>query len=306
MRRMSRAKRRNTREVTVHPDVVSFHHAPTGSWSYVVVDPDSATAAIIDPVLDYDIRSGRTSTASADRIALHCRERDLKVQWILETHAHADHLSAAQHMKAALGGTVAIGRGIVGVQRTFKRLFGLGTDFEADGRQFDRLLADDEVLPLGSLEIRVMPTPGHTNDSVSFLVGDAAFIGDTLFMPDGGSARCDFPGGDAAELYASVQRLFALPPDTRVFVCHDYCPGGREPRCQTTVAEQRGNNMHLRDGVSETEFVAMRQARDATLDVPNLIIPAVQVNIRAGHFPPAETDGVRYLRVPVDVFGRAR
>lgn len=288
------------------PDVVPFHHAGTGTWSYVVVDPATRAAAIVDPVLDYDWKSGRTSTSSADALAAHVAERGLQVAWILETHAHADHLSAAQHLKARLGGQVAIGEGIRHVQSTFKRIYGLGDEFEPDGRQFDRLLADDEELPLGSLRIRVLATPGHTNDSVSYLVGDAVFVGDTVFMPDGGSARCDFPGGDAAELYRSVQRLYSLPTATRVFVCHDYAPGGRPPQCETTVAEQRRSNIHVRDGVDEAAFVAMRTGRDATLDVPALIVPSVQVNIRAGHLPPPEADGRSYLRVPLNLFGRAR
>ena len=291
----------------MHADVARFHHAATGTWTYVVADPATRAAAIIDPVLDYDWKSGRTGTLAADEVVRHCRERQLDVCWILETHAHADHLSAAQHLKSQLGGEVAISHGIRGVQRTFKRLFGLGPDFEPDGAQFDRLLADDEQLPLGSLTVRALPTPGHTSDSVSFLVGDAIFIGDTLFMPDSGSARCDFPGGDAAQLYRSIrQRIYSLPPDTRVFVCHDYCPGRRAPECETTVAEQRRANVHLRDEVEEADFVRMRTERDATLDVPNLLVPAVQVNIRAGHLPRPEADGVRYLRVPLNVFGRAK
>jgi glyoxylase-like metal-dependent hydrolase (beta-lactamase superfamily II) len=291
----------------VQPEVKPFHHAATGSWTYVVADAASGDAAVVDPVLDYDWKSGRTATTSADEIVAHCRERGLHVRWILETHAHADHLSAAQHLKQSLGGEVAIGARICGVQQTFKRLFGLDHGFEADGRQFDRLLADDETLPLGRFRIEVIPTPGHTHDSVSFLVGDAVFIGDTLFMPDSGSARCDFPGGDARQLHRSVtDRLFALPAQTRVFVCHDYCPGGRAAKCETTIAEQRRSNTHIRDGVSEDAFVKLRTERDATLDVPNLIIPSVQVNIRAGHLPPADTDGVRYLRVPLNVFGRQK
>ena len=222
----------------------------------------------------------------------------LKLRWILETHAHADHLSSAQYLKGELGGDVAIGQGIRSVQRTFKKIFGLGPEFQPDGSQFDRLLDDDTTLPLGAGSIHVIPTPGHTNDSVSFLVGDAVFVGDTLFMPDSGSARCDFPGGDAAELYRSVQRLYSLPAGTRVFVCHDYSPGGRAAACETTVEEQRRANIHIRDGVDETAFVRLRTERDATLDVPSLIIPSVQVNIRAGRLPAAEADGVSYLRVP--------
>jgi glyoxylase-like metal-dependent hydrolase (beta-lactamase superfamily II) len=287
------------------PTVTPFRHEATGTWTYVVSDPASHAAAVIDPVLDYDWKSGRTGTGSADAVATHCRDHDLSVRWILETHAHADHLSAAQHLRGAVGGEVAIGSGIRSVQQTFKRLFGLG-DLVPDGRQFDRLLEEDERLPLGELSIRVLGTPGHTSDSVSYVIGDAVFIGDTLFMPDGGSARCDFPGGDAGELYRSVQKIFALPAATRVFVCHDYSPGGRAPLCETSVAEQRRANIHIRDGVDAATFVNLRTQRDATLDVPNLIIPSVQVNIRAGHLPPPDADGVQYLRVPLNVFGRPR
>lgn len=286
--------------------VSSFHHAGTGTWSHVVADPATHDAAIIDPVLDYDWKSGRTGTAAADLIVAHCRANTLTVRWILETHAHADHLSSAPYLQGLLGGEIAIGHGIRSVQRTFKSLFGLGPEFQPDGSQFDRLLDDDSTLPLGNGSIHVIPTPGHTNDSVSFLVGNAVFIGDTLFMPDGGSARCDFPGGNASELYRSVQRLFSLPAGTRVFVCHDYSPGGRAPVCETTIDEQRRANTHIRDGVDEAAFVQMRTERDATLDLPNLIIPSVQVNIRAGRLPPAEADGVSYLRVPVDVFGKPK
>jgi glyoxylase-like metal-dependent hydrolase (beta-lactamase superfamily II) len=291
----------------MQPVVTPFHHAATGTWTYVVADPATREAAIIDPVLEYDWKSGRTGTTAADEVVAHCRATGLAVRWILETHAHADHLSSAQYLKDRLGGQVAIGKGIRGVQQTFKRLFGLGSEFEPDGRQFDRLLEDDEALPLGGMSVRVLPTPGHTNDSVSFLVGDAIFIGDTLFMPDSGSARCDFPGGDARQLYWSVrERIFALPPETRVFVCHDYCPGGRDPRCETSVGEQRRANTHMRDGVDEVAFVTMRTERDATLDVPQLIIPSVQVNIRGGQLPEPDANGVRYLRVPLDVLGRAK
>jgi glyoxylase-like metal-dependent hydrolase (beta-lactamase superfamily II) len=284
--------------------VTPFHHKPTGSWTYVLLDPQTQAAAIIDPVLDYDWRSGRTGTASADQVVAHCRERGARVEWILETHAHADHLSAAHYLRAELGGKVAIGRGILQVQQTFKKVFGLGAEFAADGSDFDRLLVDGEALPLGRQAIRVLPVPGHTSDSVAYLAGDALFVGDTVFMPDSGTARCDFPGGSAAQLYRSVRQLYELPPATRVFVCHDYSPGGREPRCETTIAEQRAGNVHLRDGVTEDSFVQLRTTRDATLDVPNLILPSVQVNIRAGKLPPSDADGVSYLRVPVNVIGR--
>jgi glyoxylase-like metal-dependent hydrolase (beta-lactamase superfamily II) len=288
----------------VKPSVTPFFHAPTGTWTYVVADPASRAAAVIDPVLDYDWRSGRTGTKSADTLAAHCASERLEVAWILETHAHADHLSAAPYLETRLGGRIAIGRGILQVQATFKRIFGLGADFTADGSQFDVLLADGDRIELGAIPGRVIAAPGHTSDSVAYLFGDALFVGDTVFMPDGGSARCDFPGGDAAELYRTVQRLYALPAATRMFVCHDYSPGGREPRCETTVGAQREGNIHVRDGVSEASFVEMRRTRDATLDVPNLIIPSVQANIRAGRLPPAEADGVSYFKVPLNVLGR--
>jgi glyoxylase-like metal-dependent hydrolase (beta-lactamase superfamily II) len=293
----------NTRTAT-QALVTPFFHAPTGTWTYVVADPESRIAAVIDPVLDYDWRSGRTGTNSSDAVVAHCAAQGLSVEWILETHAHADHLSSAPYLQSKLGGKVAIGQGIRSVQATFKNVFGLGPDFATDGSQFDVLLADGDRVDLGRVAGRVIAVPGHTNDSVAYLFGDALFVGDTIFMPDGGSARCDFPGGDAAELYRSVQRLYELPPETRVFVCHDYSPGGREPRCETTIGAQRAGNIHVRDGVDEAEFVAMRRGRDATLDVPNLIIPSVQVNIRAGHLPPPEGDGVSYLRVPLNSLGR--
>jgi len=288
----------------MQPNVTPFFHSATGTWTYVVSDPTTREAAVIDPVLDYDWRSGRTGTASADAVLAHLAAGGLRVRWILETHAHADHLSCAPHLQAKAGGQIAIGQGIRQVQATFKRIFGLGDEFEPDGRQFDRLLADGDTIDLGELQGRVIATPGHTSDSVSYLFGDALFVGDTIFMPDGGSARCDFPGGDAGVLYHSVQRLYALPPATRVFVCHDYSPGGRPPRCETTIGEQRTANIHVKADTHEGDFVAMRHARDATLDVPNLIIPSVQVNIRAGHLPPAGSDGVSYLKVPLNVLGR--
>jgi glyoxylase-like metal-dependent hydrolase (beta-lactamase superfamily II) len=286
------------------PTVTPFYHQPTGTWTYVVADPATQAAPVIDPVLDYDWRSGRTGTRSTDAVIAHCEAEGLTVGWILETHAHADHLSSAPYLQSRLGGRIAIGQGICQVQATFKRIFGLGDDFTADGSQFDRLLADGDTLDIGNVSGRVIAAPGHTSDSVAYLLGDALFVGDTIFMPDGGSARCDFPGGDAAQLYRTVQRLYALPAETRVFVCHDYSPGGREPRCATTVGEERAGNIHVRDGVSEESFVEMRRKRDATLDVPNLIIPSVQVNIRAGRLPAAESDGVSYLKVPLNVLGR--
>jgi glyoxylase-like metal-dependent hydrolase (beta-lactamase superfamily II) len=291
-------------DFVMQPTVTPFFHAPTGTWTYVVSDPSSRDAAVIDPVLDYDWRSSRTGTAAADAVLANLVAGDLRLSWILETHAHADHLSAAAYLQSQAGGRIAIGQGIRQVQATFKRIFGLGDEFVPDGRQFDLLLADGDTLALGGIAGKVIATPGHTNDSVSYLFGDALFVGDTVFMPDGGSARCDFPGGDAAELFRSVQRLYALPAANRVFVCHDYAPGGRQPRCETTIGEQRRSNVHLAADTREGDFVAMRRARDATLDVPNLIIPSVQVNIRAGHLPPAESDGVSYLKVPLNVLGR--
>lgn len=279
-------------------EIRPFLHPPTSTWSYVVSDPGAA-AAIIDPVLDFDMKSGRTWTEAADAIVGYVRERRLAVEWILETHAHADHLSAAPYLKSTLGGRIAIGAGIRQVQDKFRDILNLGPDFPADGSQFDYLLQDDEEIPLGSLAVRVIATPGHTSDSLSYRVGDAVFVGDSVFMPDGGTARCDFPGGDARLLYASIRRLYELPPATRVFVCHDYGPGGREPRCETTIAAERSANVDLRDGVSEAEFVALRRKRDAGLDVPALLYPSVQLNIRAGHPPPPESNGRRYLKLPL-------
>jgi glyoxylase-like metal-dependent hydrolase (beta-lactamase superfamily II) len=279
------------------PQVQPFLHEQSSTWTYVV--HDGKAAAIVDPALDFDYRSGRTTTASAAAVAAFVRDNGLELCWILETHAHADHLSAAPFVKRELGGRIAIGRGIARVQATFKALLNLEEGFATDGRQFDHLFADDEIFRIGSLEGRVIPTPGHTNDSVTYLVGDAAFVGDSLFMPDGGTARCDFPGGDAHVLYRSIQRLYALPAATRVFVCHDYGPGGRERQFETSIAAQREGNIHAHDGVSEAEFVALREKRDATLAAPDLLYPSVQVNIRAGQLPPAESNGRRYLKIPV-------
>ncbi len=282
------------------PVIHSFHHKETGTWSYVVADPATRVAVIIDPVLDYDAKSGRTSTSSADILINTVMENTYQLAWILETHAHADHLSAAPHIRKTLGGRIAIGRGIAEVQKIFKPIFNLDTDFVTDGSQFDHLFENEELFSVGELDARVIGTPGHTNDSVSYLIGDAIFVGDSLFMPDSGSARCDFPGGGAAVLYQSIQRLFSLPDETRVFVCHDYSPGGREPRCETTIGEQKQKNIHAACTISEQEFIAMRQARDATLGMPALIIPAVQVNIAAGEFPKAEDNGVIYLKTPIN------
>lgn len=279
------------------PEIKPFLHEQSSTWTYVV--HDGRSAAIIDPALDFDGASGHTGTHSAEAIAAYVREQELAVEWILETHAHADHLSAAPFLKRVLGGRIAIGTGIREVQATFKSLLNLEPDFPTDGRQFDHLFRDGETFSVGSLEGRVIPTPGHTNDSVTYLIGDAAFVGDSLFMPDGGTARCDFPGGDAHVLYASIQRLYQLPGETRLFVCHDYAPGGREHLCETTVADQRAGNIHVRDRVSEQDFVQLRTGRDATLAMPGLIYPSVQVNIRGGNLPPPESNGRRYLKLPV-------
>jgi glyoxylase-like metal-dependent hydrolase (beta-lactamase superfamily II) len=280
------------------PNVQGFFDPATWTITYVV--DDGAACAIIDPVLDYDPKAGRTSTASADRVAAHVRERGLKVQWILETHAHADHLTAAPYLRSLLGGRIAIGEAIRTVQGVFKRVFNLEPQFRLDGSQFDHLLADGERFRIGALEAEALHVPGHTPADMAYRVGDAVFVGDTLFMPDVGSARADFPGGDARALYRSARRLLALPPATRLFMCHDYPPAGRAPKWETTVAEERASNLHLRDGVSEDEFVAMRTARDRTLDMPTLILPAIQVNIRAGELPPAEENGVAYLKIPLN------
>lgn len=283
----------------VHP----FHHAGTGTWSYVVADGEGGDAAIVDPVLDFEIASARTATDAAQALVDCVRERGYRVRWLLETHAHADHLSAAHWLKATHwpGAAIAIGEGIRSVQATFRDVFGLGDRFPVDGSQFDHLFAADERFEVGGLDCRAIPVPGHTSDSSAYLVGDALFVGDSLFMPDGGTARCDFPGGSAATLYRSIRRLYdELPEATRVFVCHDYGPGGRDAACETTIGAQKRGNIHVRDGVDEAAFVAVREARDATLAMPALILPSVQVNIRAGALPEADDNGIRYLRLPLD------
>lgn len=285
------------------PSIAPFFHADSWTWSYLVADPATRQAAIVDPVLDFDTKAGRTGTASAQRIVDRARTDGLDVRWILETHAHADHLSAGQWLKGEFpNATLAIGEGIRMVQKTFRPIFNLGEHFPVDGSQFDRLFADGDRFAIGELQAEVIAVPGHTNDSVAYRVGDALFVGDSIFMPDGGTARCDFPGGDAHRLYRSIHRLYALPDDTRIFVCHDYAPGGREYACETTIAAQKAGNIHVREGVSEDEFVAMRTARDATLAMPALLLPSVQVNIRAGHLPEPDDNGVRYLKLPIDQF----
>jgi glyoxylase-like metal-dependent hydrolase (beta-lactamase superfamily II) len=278
----------------------AFFHEPTFTVSYLAWDPATRRAAIIDSVLDFDQKSGRTGAHSAQAILDAAREEGVTVDWLLETHAHADHLSAAPFLKRATGAPIVIGEHIKAVQQVFKRVFNLGY-VTADGRPFDKLVQDGEKLKLGELDITVMHTPGHTPACVSYLIGDAAFVGDTLFMPDYGTARADFPGGDARTLYRSIRKLLALPPATRIFLCHDYKAPGREVYAwETTVADERARNVHVHDGVGEDEFVAMRQARDKTLEMPTLILPSIQVNIRAGELPPPEDNGVRYLKLPID------
>lgn len=283
--------------------VIPFRHEDTATWTYLVHAPGDAAAVVIDPVLDFDAASGEAHTESAARVLAAAAAAHLRIEWILETHAHADHLSAAAWLRGHTGARVAIGAGIVRVQRTFKERLNLDDDaLVADGSQFDRLLADGEVLRAGSLTVQALATPGHTPDSMSYLIGDAVFVGDTLFSPASGSARCDFPGGDAHALYRSVQRLYGLPA-TRMFLCHDYPPAGIAARAEIPMSEQRASNIHLHEGTDETGFVAMRTARDATLAVPRLLWPALQVNIRAGRLPPAESNGTSYLRLPVRLRG---
>jgi glyoxylase-like metal-dependent hydrolase (beta-lactamase superfamily II) len=283
-----------------NPQVHGIFDPATWTVTYVVYEKPGSACAIIDSVLDYDPKSCRTSTASADRVIDFVREQGLQVAWILETHAHADHLSAAPYLKAQLGGQTAMGARITAVQKVFKGIFNLEPEFAVDGRQFDRLLADGETLSVGDLALQALSVPGHTPACMAYQVGDAVFVGDTLFMPDVGSARCDFPGGDAQALYASVQKILSLPAQTRLFLCHDYPPEGRTVQFETTVAAQRAANIHLKDGIGEAEFVRMRSARDATLAMPVLMLPSVQINIRAGEMPPAETNGVAYLKIPLN------
>ena len=278
----------------------AFFEPDTGTVSHIVWEHATGQAAVIDPVLDYDFRSGRTSTRSADRLLAHVSSHGLTVEWILETHAHADHLSSARYLQERVGGRIAIGENIRQVQAVFKKIYNLERTFLPDGSQFDHLFKDGETFMIGGVEVTAWLVPGHTPADMAYLIDGAAYVGDTLFMPDVGSARADFPGGDARQLYRSMRRLLSLPPDTVLFVCHDYPPATREPRWQTTVAEQRALNIHVRDGIGEDEFVAMRHARDATLDVPVLILPSVQVNVRAGRLPPADENGVAYLRIPLN------
>ena len=287
----------------MRPDIAGFFDEETFTVSYVASDPETRRCAIIDSVLDFDHASGRTRHKSADRVIAHIQTQGLTVEWVLETHVHADHLSAAGYLKQKLGGKLGIGENVATVQKTFGKVFNTGPDFPTDGRQFEHLFRDGETFRVGGIEAKVLHTPGHTPACITYLIGDAAFVGDTLFMPDYGTARCDFPGGDPAQLYRSIQRLFALPPETRLFLCHDYkAPGRDEYRWETTVAEQRDQNVHIHAGISEAEFVGMRTARDKTLSMPRLILPSVQVNMRAGSLPEPEENGVRYLKLAVDGF----
>ena len=289
----------------MQPEIQSFFDSATKTVTYLVSDPGTGRAAVIDSVLDYDAASGRTDTASADAVIASVKEKELTVDWILETHVHADHLTAAPYLRQHLGGRIGIGAKVDTVVVTFKHVYNFGDDVPADGSQFDHLFADGETFRIGEIEAEVLSVPGHTPACIAYQVknpegADAVFVGDTIFMPDFGSARCDFPGGDARALYHSCQKLFALPPETRLFLCHDYAPGGREFKWETTVAEQRAQNKHLHDGVTEEEFVTMRTERDKQLDMPALILPSVQINIRAGEMPQAEENGTAYLKIPLN------
>ena len=288
--------------------IESFFDPATFTFSHLLADLSTRECALIDSVLDYDPKSGRTQTASADQLVARVKALDLRVLWILETHVHADHLSAAPYLQQQLGGQLAIGAHITTVQNVFGKLFNAGTEFARDGSQFDRLLSDGDCLQVGRLQVRAMHTPGHTPACMTYVVADdgpkptrqVAFVGDTLFMPDYGTARCDFPGGSASVLFQSIQKVLSLPDHTELFMCHDYPPETRQPQCVTTVAEQKKANVHVHQGVNESDFVAMRDKRDATLSMPVLILPSVQINMRAGHMPPPEDNGQRYLKIPLN------
>ncbi len=283
------------------PRVTTFFHEPTYTACHVVVEPDGKSCAIVDTVLDFDPKSGRTSTAHADRVIDFVRSEGLTVEWLLETHAHADHLTASPYLKEKLGGKVAIGEHIKTVQDVFGGVFNAEPEFRRDGSQFDHLFRDGDVFRIGAMEARVLHTPGHTPACITYVIGDAAFVGDTMFMPDYGTARCDFPGGDAATLYRSIQKILSLPGETRIFLCHDYKAEGRDEFVwETTVADERARNKHIHDGIDEAAFVKMRTERDATLEMPVLLLPSVQVNMRAGAFPPAEDNGISYLKLPLN------
>lgn len=283
------------------PQVQAFFDEPTNTASYVVSDSETKACAVVDSVLDFDSAAGRTSTTSADQIIAYVQDNNLTCEWLLETHVHADHLSAAPYIQQHLGGKLAIGNGITQIQDVFGKIFNAGTEFERDGSQFDRLLKDQDEFAIGALSVNAMHTPGHTPACMTYVVGDCAFVGDTLFMPDFGTARADFPGGDARRLYRSIRKVLSLPSETKLYMCHDYkAPGRDEYAWQTTVAEERASNVHVRDGVSEDEFVAMREARDAQLSMPKLIVPSIQVNMRAGNMPEPDDNGVVYLKTPIN------
>lgn len=288
--------------------IESFFDPATSTFTHVLWDPATRRTAIVDSVLDYDPKSGHTRTDSADRVIARVRELELSVDWLLETHVHADHLSAAPYLKQRVGGQIVIGRAVTVVQHTFGKLFNAGDEFARDGRQFDRLVDEGDQFDIGALRVSVLHTPGHTPACVTYVVENpalsprqrVAFVGDTLFMPDYGTARCDFPGGNARELYRSIRKLLALPPDTQLYLCHDYPPAGRAPQCIATVAAQRASNIHVHDGMDEQAFVELRETRDAKLEMPVLLLPSVQVNMRAGHLPPAEDNGIAYLKIPLN------
>jgi glyoxylase-like metal-dependent hydrolase (beta-lactamase superfamily II) len=285
----------------LRPEIASFFDPATFTVTYVVRDPATREAAIIDSVLDFDPNSGRTATASADAVIEYVTSHNLKVIWLLETHAHADHFSAAPYLQERLGGTIAIGEHITAVQAVFGKLFNAGPEFAHDGSQFDVLFKDGDTFSIGALPVTVLHVPGHTPACIAYIVGEAVFVGDTMFMPDYGTARADFPGGNARTLFRSLRRILSLPHEARLFMCHDYLPKGRSAYVwETTVSAEREGNVHAHDGVTEDEFVAMREARDATLDMPRLILPSVQVNMRAGHLPPPDDNGVIYLKLPVN------
>ena len=289
-----------SRGTAMRPNVHAFFDPDTWSLTYIVQDPNSGSCAIVDPVLDYEAASGQTTTESADEVVAKVEAENLTVEWILETHVHADHLSAAPYLQKRLGGKIGIGAHITEVQNIFGNLFNAEPEFHRNGSQFNQLFADGDTFAIGGLTVTAMHTPGHTPACMTYHIGDSLFVGDTLFMPDFGTARCDFPGGNARALYQSIQRLFTLPLETRIFMCHDYMPNGREMRYETTVGEQKKFNIHLHDGISEDEFVTMRSAKDKTLGMPALMLPSVQVNMRAGELPPPEDNGIRYLKIPLD------
>jgi glyoxylase-like metal-dependent hydrolase (beta-lactamase superfamily II) len=287
-------------DLTVKPEVKAFFDEATNTVSYVVKDPGSKSCAIIDSVMDIDYAAGRISFEAANEIIRYVEDNGLKVEWLIETHAHADHLSAAPYIQKKLGGKLGIGENIRIVQEVFGKIFNEGTEFQRDGSQFDRLFKDGDTYQIGTMTAFAMLTPGHTPACMTHVIGNAAFVGDTLFMPDGGTARADFPGGDAHVLFRSIKRVLRLPAEMRLFMCHDYAPGGREIRWETTVAEERAHNIHVHDGISEDEFVATREARDKTLELPKLIIPSIQVNMRGGNLPEPDEAGKRHLKVPIN------